>query len=55
MLHKLSFKIKVTIYPHKNCRKGRLKRKTNLENKQANSINNNNKQNEGHNPTHFSE
>ena len=33
MLHKLNFKIKITICLHKNFRKVKLKRKTNQENK----------------------
>ena len=40
MLHKLNFKIKITISLHKNFRNERLKRNTNQENKQTNETNN---------------
>ena len=39
MLHKLNFKVKITISLHKNSRKVRLKRKTDQENKQTNKRN----------------
>ena len=38
-LHKLNFKIKITICLHKNFRKVRLKRKANQESKQTNETN----------------
>ena len=39
MLHKLNFKVKITISLYKNSRKVRLKRKTYQENKQTNKRN----------------
>ena len=38
-LHKLNFKMKITICLHKHFRKVRLKRKTNQENNQPNKQN----------------